>query len=38
VTDYIALGPWPPFNVADVAVTSGAVLLVLSIILAAGDD
>ncbi|MGB0613438.1 MAG: signal peptidase II [Miltoncostaeaceae bacterium] len=38
VTDYIALGPWPPFNVADVAVTTGAVLLVLSIILAAGDD
>lgn len=38
VTDFIAIGPWPPFNVADMAVTSGAVLLVLALVLASGDD
>lgn len=27
VTDYIALGPWPTFNVADAFVTVGAVLI-----------
>jgi signal peptidase II len=29
VTDYIDVGPWPPFNLADVAITLGVVLLVL---------
>lgn len=29
VTDYIAVGAWPPFNVADIAITCGAVLLAL---------
>lgn len=38
VTDFIAIGPWPPFNVADMAVTSGAILLVLAIVLSAGDE
>jgi signal peptidase II len=27
VTDYIAIGNWPAFNLADVAVTAGVVLL-----------
>jgi signal peptidase II len=27
VTDYIAIGGWPAFNLADVAVTSGVLLL-----------
>jgi signal peptidase II len=38
VTDFIAIGPWPPFNVADIAVVSGAALLVLALFLASGDD
>lgn len=38
VTDFIAIGPWPPFNIADIAVTMGAILLVLAIIFSAGDD
>lgn len=38
VTDFIAIGAWPPFNVADIAVTSGALLLVLALVLASGDD
>lgn len=29
VTDYIAVGSWPPFNVADIAITCGVVLLAL---------
>ncbi len=29
VTDFIDLPPWPPFNVADVCITVGVVLLVL---------
>jgi signal peptidase II len=29
VTDFIDLPPWPPFNVADVAITAGVILLVL---------
>ena len=28
VTDYVDLSPWPPFNLADVAVTVGVLLLV----------
>ena len=27
VTDYIAIGSWPAFNIADVAVTAGVLLL-----------
>lgn len=30
VTDYIAIGSWPNFNLADVAVTAGVILLALS--------
>jgi signal peptidase II len=30
VTDFVSLPPWPPFNLADVAITAGVVLLVLS--------
>jgi signal peptidase II len=29
VTDFVDLAPWPPFNLADVAITAGALLLVL---------
>ena len=29
VTDFIAVGSWPPFNLADVAITFGVLLLVL---------
>lgn len=29
VTDFIDVGAWPPFNLADVAITCGVVLLVL---------
>ncbi len=29
VTDYIEIGPWPPFNLADVAITAGVLLMVL---------
>jgi signal peptidase II len=28
VTDYVDLPPWPPFNLADVAITAGVLLLV----------
>ena len=28
VTDYVDLAPWPPFNLADVAITAGVLLLV----------
>jgi signal peptidase II len=28
VTDFVDLSPWPPFNLADVAITVGVVLLV----------
>jgi signal peptidase II len=28
VTDFIAIGSWPPFNLADVAITLGVLLLV----------
>jgi signal peptidase II len=30
VTDYIQIGAWPAFNLADVAVTVGVILLALS--------
>ena len=29
VTDYIVVGSWPPFNLADIAITAGVVLMVL---------
>jgi signal peptidase II len=29
VTDYVDIGSWPPFNLADVAITSGVLLLAL---------
>jgi signal peptidase II len=29
VTDYVDLGSWPPFNLADVAITLGVLVLVL---------
>jgi signal peptidase II len=29
VTDFIAVGSWPPFNLADVSITLGVLLLVL---------
>lgn len=29
VTDFVAVGSWPPFNLADVAITLGVLLLVL---------
>jgi signal peptidase II len=29
VTDYVDVGSWPPFNLADAAITCGVVLLVL---------
>ncbi|MGB7686383.1 MAG: signal peptidase II [Solirubrobacterales bacterium] len=32
VTDYISVSPWPPFNLADVAITFGVVLLVLTLL------
>jgi len=28
VTDYVDLGPWPPFNLADMAIVAGVLLLV----------
>lgn len=30
VTDYIAIGSWPAFNLADIAVTAGVLLLALA--------
>jgi signal peptidase II len=29
VTDFIDLSPWPPFNLADVAITAGVIVLVV---------
>ena len=29
VTDYIEIGAWPPFNLADIAITVGVVMMVL---------
>lgn len=31
VTDYVQIGSWPAFNLADVAVTAGVVVLALSL-------
>lgn len=38
VTDFIAIGSWPPFNVADIGVTIGAILLVIALVFSGGDD
>jgi signal peptidase II len=38
VTDYIEIGPWPPFNLADVAITAGVLLMVLIYLLDAEAD
>lgn len=32
VTDYVAIGSWPAFNLADVAVTAGVLLLAISFV------
>jgi signal peptidase II len=29
VTDFVDLSPWPPFNLADVAITAGVIVLVV---------
>jgi signal peptidase II len=36
VTDFIDLPPWPPFNLADVAITFGVILLVVLYLFDAG--
>lgn len=36
VTDFIDLPPWPPFNLADVAITFGVILLVILYLFDAG--
>ncbi len=38
VTDFIDLPPWPPFNLADVAITAGVILLVVLYLLDAGAE
>jgi signal peptidase II len=38
VTDYVDLGSWPPFNLADVAITSGVLLLALLYLLDAETE
>ena len=32
VVDYIAVGPWPTFNVGDVAIAIGAALIVIAVV------
>ena len=32
VTDYITIGPWPAFNVADACITIGAILILTSLL------
>ena len=34
VVDYVGLGPWPTFNVGDVAILVGAALIVVRVLLA----
>jgi signal peptidase II len=36
VTDYVEIGSWPPFNLADVAITAGVVLFAI-IFIQAGE-
>ena len=31
VTDFVAIGPWPKFNIADSAITVGVLILVWSV-------
>ncbi|HEX3239832.1 MAG TPA: signal peptidase II [Solirubrobacterales bacterium] len=38
VTDFIDLPPWPPFNLADVAITAGVILLVVLYLFDAGAE
>ena len=38
VTDFIDLPPWPPFNLADVAITFGVILLVILYLFDAGVE
>jgi signal peptidase II len=38
VTDYIEVGAWPAFNLADVAVTAGVLLLALSYLREGGSQ
>lgn len=38
VTDFVDLAPWPPFNLADVAITAGVILLVVLYLLDAGAE
>lgn len=38
VTDFVDLPPWPPFNLADVAITFGVGLLVLLYLLDSGRE
>lgn len=37
VTDFIEVGPWPPFNLADIAITLGVLLVALAY-LRAGEE
>ena len=37
VVDFIAIGPWPPFNVADAAILIGTVVLVVQVLLGHRD-
>ena len=37
VVDFIAIGPWPPFNLADAAIFIGTVVLVLQVFLGLRD-
>jgi len=38
VTDFIDLPPWPPFNLADVAITFGVILLMILYLFDAGAE
>ncbi|MBK5218333.1 MAG: signal peptidase II [Thermoleophilia bacterium] len=38
VTDFVDLPPWPPFNLADMAITAGVILLVGLYLLDAGAE
>jgi signal peptidase II len=38
VTDYLEIGSWPPFNLADTAITAGVVLFALIYLREGGSD
>ena len=38
VTDYVEIGSWPPFNLADVAITAGVVLFAVIYLRLEGGD